>query len=136
LVLGRETNNFYPYHSKSNYLFEGELLCREHIKDFKYFPDLDIRFYDMLRKLFVEKNVDLSYLVIGNPLTEDDFAKYEKKIKRKIHQAVKEFYSILEKSDCFGHLELLMKELVEVLVELRGIKIIMIVMLVLSKFCH
>jgi hypothetical protein len=55
----------------------------------------------MLRKLFVEKNVDLSYLVIGNPLTEEDFAKYEKKLKRKIPQAVKEFYSI------FGEIRLL-----------------------------
>lgn len=101
LVLGRETENFYPATNKVNYLFEGELLDRTYLKDFKYFPDLDIRFYGMLRKLFVEENVSLSYLVIGNPLTEEDFAKYEKKLKRKIPTAVKEFYSI------FGEIRLL-----------------------------
>jgi hypothetical protein len=50
LVLGRETENFYPAASKSTYLFEGELLDRKHIKDFKYFPDLDIRFFKTIHK--------------------------------------------------------------------------------------
>ena len=103
VLIGRETENFSPHRRKVAYIFEGELLDRTHISQFEYFPDLDIKFYDMLRTIFKEDNIDISCLSIGNPLTESDFLAYEKKLKRKIPKAVKEFYSV------FGEIKLLWK---------------------------
>lgn len=84
-------------------IFEGELEDRSYQKDFEYFKDFDLKFYDMMRKLLKTDNISFSHIQIEEGLTEADFEKLEKKFKRPIPKAVKEFYSI------FGELRILWK---------------------------
>ncbi len=100
-LVGRETENFLTVSLTGEYLFEGELEDRSYQKDFQYFKDYDLKLYAMLRDLFATTNISFTYIRLGVPLTATDFEKYEKKLKRKIPAAVKEFYSI------FGELRIL-----------------------------
>jgi hypothetical protein len=102
-LIGRETENFHSLHTEGDYIFEGELEDRSYQKDFEYFKDFDLKFYDMMRELLATTNISFSYIRIGVPVTAEQFEKLEKKLKRPIPKAVKEFYSI------FGELRVLWK---------------------------
>lgn len=102
-LVGRETENFYTAFANADYVFEGELEDRSYQESFEYFKNFDLKFYDMMRGLLATDNISFTYISIGAPLVEEDFAKLEKKLKRSIPKAVKEFYSI------FGELRILWK---------------------------
>ena len=94
LVSGRN------YYHNRKYLFDDELLEHQD-NELTFFPNLRNDFYTMLRGLLERKDLYVHYFSVGKPLTEEDFGKYEKKLKRKIPLAIKEFYSV------FGHIQLL-----------------------------
>lgn len=94
LVSGRN------YYHNRKYLFDDELIEHQD-NELTFFPNLRADFYNMLRGLLERKDLYVHYISIGKPLIAGDFAKYEKKLKRIIPLAVKEFYSI------FGHIQLL-----------------------------
>ncbi len=93
-LIGRETENFMTAFTNADYVFEGELEDRSYQDNFQYFKDIDLKFYDMMRKLLATDNIRFSFIRIGVPVTEAEFEKLEKKLKRPIPAAVKEFYSI------------------------------------------
>ena len=94
LVSGRN------YYHNRKYLFDDELIEHQD-NELTFFPNLRNDFYNMLRGLLERKDLYVHYFSVGKPLTEEDFGKYEKKLKRKIPLAIKEFYSV------FGHIQLL-----------------------------
>ncbi len=100
LLIGRDffVSGNYSYINRK-YLFEDELL--ENHLQLSFFPNLKRDFYNMIRSLLQREDLYIHYFSIGKPLSEDDFEKYEKKLKRKIPLAVKEFYS------AFGHIQIL-----------------------------
>jgi hypothetical protein len=100
VLLGLEHSFANLYDRTGSLIFENELIEQPAV-ELKYFQGLEARFYDMLRRLYKQPNVSFDFFSIGKGLTEDDFAKIEKKFKRKLPAAVKEFYSI------FGHIKLL-----------------------------
>ncbi|MGH1338781.1 MAG: hypothetical protein ACRBFS_21885 [Aureispira sp.] len=100
-LIGRETTNFGTSNKNGTFIFEGELEDRSYQQDFKHFKDIDLKLYDMLRELLATTNIKFTFIRIGVPVKEAEFEKLEKKLKRKIPAAVKEFYSI------FGELRIL-----------------------------
>lgn len=100
LLIGRDffVSGNYSYINR-NHLFEDELL--ENHLSLSFFPNLKKDFYNMIRSLLQREDLYIHYFSIGKPLSNEDFEKYEKKLKRKIPSAVKEFYSL------FGHIQIL-----------------------------
>lgn len=101
LLIGQDfmASGNYFYRNRK-YLFEGELVENQS-GPLSFFPNLKADFYDMMRELLQRKDLYVHYFSIGKPLTDEDFEKYEKKLKKKIPLAVKEFYSL------FGHIKIL-----------------------------
>ncbi|WBV53532.1 hypothetical protein [Chryseobacterium gambrini] len=100
LLIGRDffVSGNYSYINRK-YLFEDELL--ENHLHLSFFPNLKRDFYNMIRGLLQREDLYIHYFSIGKPLSNEDFDKYEKKLKRKIPTAVKELYS------AFGHIQIL-----------------------------
>ena len=95
LLIGQDfmASGNYFYRNRK-YLFEGELVENQN-GPLSFFPNLKADFYDMMRELLQRKDLYVHYFSIGKPLTDEDFEKYEKKLKKKIPLAVKEFYSFI-----------------------------------------
>lgn len=100
-LIGRETERFYTAFCYDDYVFEGELEDRSYQNDFTYFKDFDIKLYDMIRELLATTNISITYIRLGVPVSEEEFEKLEKKLKKPIPKAVKEFYSL------FGEIRIL-----------------------------
>lgn len=77
-------------------VFEGEILDQPK-RNRNYFNRFEDRFYEMVRQLHQQANVRLTYLSLGQGLTEAEIEALEAKAGKKIPAAVKEFYQI------FGH---------------------------------
>lgn len=100
-LIGRETESFGTVNQNGTFIFEGELEDRSYQQNFQYFKNIDLKLYDMLRSLLATTNVRFTFIRLGVPVKAAEFEKLEKKLKRKIPTAVKEFYSI------FGELRIL-----------------------------
>lgn len=81
-------------------MLESELVEQPTL-DLEYFPNLREKFYAMMHKLGQQKNVVFQHIKIGKPITAKQFTTFEKKLKRPLPKALKEFYSV------FGSLQIL-----------------------------
>ena len=102
ILIGSESTFSHHLNSNKNgtFVFERELLD-EPTQDRSYFKGFEAKFFDMLRQLHQQANVSLTYLSMGDGMTEEELARIETKLGRKLPRAVREFYQI------FGELKLL-----------------------------
>ena len=82
---------------------EQELIEFPELENAEFFSDIFERFSALMTRLLSERNIRLDSYKINKPITEKEFASFEKHIKQPIPKAIKEFYSI------FGSMQILWK---------------------------
>lgn len=98
------SNSYSPLRNgKGKAITEQELIEHPLITNSEFLSDIFERFSEMMTRLLSEKNIRLESYKINKPITEKQFASFEKRLKQPIPKAVKEFYSV------FGSMQILWK---------------------------
>ena len=106
-ILGREMTDFALSGASPLRKRRGKAIAEQELIEYpaleypEFIAEVFEHFSAMMTRILSEKNMILESYKINKPITEEQFAAFEKRLKRPIPQLVKEFYSI------FGSMQIL-----------------------------